>query len=146
MLKAIASTRNQFHRNHKAIGHCQVFISSLVVNLISLFICHDFNRPASALPLYSNLTTSLENSATLFCAAGGVNATGTKQILALVDLIPWSAILIVGSMVAWQAYAGYQAYEREDTSGMGRCVVNVVTLLALTIMSSLITDFISTGS
>jgi hypothetical protein len=115
----------------------------LVVNLFSLFI-HDFNHPASALPLYSKLTTSLETSANTFCTAGGLDAAATAQIVTLIALIPWSAILIVGSMVAWQAYTGYQAYDREDVSGTGRCVVNIVSLLALTMMSSLITDFIST--
>jgi hypothetical protein len=143
MLKAIVSTRNQFRRNRKAVRQSHIFIGSLVVNLFSLFICRDFNRPASALPLYSKLTTSLETSATTFCAAGGLDAAATAQIISLIALIPWSAILIVGSMVAWQAYTGYQAYDREDVSGTGRCFVNVLVLLALTMMSSLITDFIS---
>jgi hypothetical protein len=143
MLKAIASARSQSRRNRKFFQQCHVFVGSLVINLFSLFICHDFNRPASALPLYSKLTTALEASTNTFCAAGGLDATATAQILTLIDLIPWSAILIVGSMVAWQAYTGYQAYIREDISGTGRCLIDVITLLSLTMMSSLITDCIS---
>jgi hypothetical protein len=143
MLKEIVSTRKQSRRNRPSFRQCQIFIGSLVVNLVSLFICRDFNRPASALALYSKLTTSLETSANTFCTSGGLDAAATAQIITLIDLIPWSAILIVGSMVAWQAYTGYQAYDREDVSGTGRCFVNVVALLVLTMMSSLITDYIS---
>jgi hypothetical protein len=144
MLEEIVPTRNQSRKNRSSFRQCQIFIGSFVVNSISLFICRDFNRPASALPLYSKLTTSLETSANTFCTAGGLDAAATAQIVTLIALIPWSAILIVGSMVAWQAYTGYQAYDREDVSGTGRCFVNIVSLLALTMMSSLITDFIST--
>jgi hypothetical protein len=131
--------------NHQLLRKSQISLGSIVVNMLALWLCGDFNRPASATPLYGTLTTYLKTAATGFCLSGGLDAKGTANITSLIELIPWSAILLIGSIVAWESYRGYQAYQREDATGMGRCVANLVTTVALTLVTNLLTAYITTA-
>jgi hypothetical protein len=132
--------------NRKVIKKYHVAISTVILHSVALILCGDFHRSASAAPLYDKFTTYIQTQATTFMTATGLTGAAVTSVSALLGLIPWAVILLVGAISAWQAYAGYQAYDREDLSGMGKCVLNVMVLFGLTIMSSIITDFIVAGT
>jgi hypothetical protein len=119
-------------------------ITTLVVtsNIFALLLMGDFDRAASAAPLFDKFTTYAKTGiTTFFTGTGGAGGAAISTALtALVALIPWAIILLVGAIAGWQAYLGYQAYEREDLSGMGKCVLNVIVLVGLTFTASLVTD------
>jgi Na+/phosphate symporter len=133
------------NRNHQVLRQSQIAILSIGFNTIALWLGGDLTRPASAAPLYGTLTNYLKTAATGFCLAGGLDAKGTASITSLIELIPWSAILLIGSIIAWEAYGGYQAYQREDATGMGRSAVNLVITVALTLLTNLITAYLTTA-
>ncbi len=128
----------------KLLQQRYIFIAAVIVNTTALLLRGDFDRPANA-ALFANMTTYIKTQATAFLTA--VPSLGTVQplLLAFLDLIPWSIILLVGAIVSWQAYTGYQSYEREDLSGAGKCILNVLVLVALLFTSSAITDAMVAG-
>jgi hypothetical protein len=132
--------------NRKVIKKYHVAISTVILHTLALILLGDFSRPAQAAPLYDKFTTYIQAQATAFMTATGLTGAAVTSVSTLLGLIPWAVILLVGAISAWQAYAGYQAYDREDLSGMGKCVLNVLVLFGLTIMSSIITDFIVAGT
>jgi hypothetical protein len=132
--------------NRKVIKKYHVAISTVMLNTLALTLFGDFYRPASAAPLYDKFTTYIQDKAGDFMTDTGLTGAAVTSVKTLLGLVPWAVILLVGAITAWQAYAGYQAYDREDLSGMGKCVLNVLVLFGLTIMSSIITDFIVAGT
>lgn len=131
-------------KKRKAIQQRHIFIAAVIANTTALLLCGDFNRPANA-ALFANMTTYIKTQATAFLTAVPALSVVQPLLLAFLDLIPWSIILLVGAIVAWQAYTGYQSYEREDLSGAGKCILNVLVLVALLFTSSAITDAMVAG-
>ena len=129
---------NIFTKKKKAIQQRHIFITATFVNTTALLLRGDFNRPANA-ALFANMTTYIKTQATAFLTAVPTLSVVQSLLLAFLDLIPWSIILLVGAVVAWQSYSGYQSYEREDLSGMGKCILNILVLVALLFTSSAIT-------
>jgi hypothetical protein len=127
-----ATQRKQMRRR-------QIFITAVIANTTALLLRGDFDRPADAAVLFAPMTTYIKTQATAFLGATTLTAV-QPLLLALLDLIPWSIILIVGAIISWQSYKGYELYEREDLSGMGKCVLNILVLVALTFTSAKITD------
>ena len=123
----------------KVIQQRHIFIAAVIVNTTALLLRGDFDRPANA-ALFANMTTYIKTQATAFLTAVPTLGVVQPLLLAFLDLIPWSIILLVGAIVSWQAYTGYQSYEREDLSGAGKCILNVLVLVALLFTSSAITD------
>jgi hypothetical protein len=134
----------RFTCNTGHLRRSQISVASIAINTIALWLGGDFNRPANAM-LYGTLTDYLKTAANNFCLSGGLDAKGTAAINSLIDLIPWSAILLIGSIVAWEAYRGYQAYQREDATGMGRVVVNLFTTVVLILITDLLTAYVTTA-
>jgi hypothetical protein len=131
-------------QKRKAIQQRHVFVTAVIVNTTALLLRGDFDRPANA-ALFANMTTYIKTQATAFLTAAPSLAVVQPLLLAFLDLIPWSIILLVGAVVAWQSYSGYQSYEREDLSGMGKCILNILVLVALLFTSSAITDAMVAG-
>ena len=128
----------------KVIQQRHIFITAVIVNTTALILRGDFDRPANA-ALFTNMTTFIKTQATAFLTAVPALAAAQPLLLAFLDLIPWSIILLAGSIVSWQAYTGYQAYDREDLSGAGKAFLNVLVLVALLFTSSAITDAMVAG-
>jgi hypothetical protein len=131
-------------KKRKAIQQCHIFIATVIVNTTALLLRGDFDRPANA-ALFANMTTYIKTQATAFLTAVPTLSVIQPLLLAFLDLIPWSIILLVGAIVAWQSYTGYQSYEREDLSGAGKCILNILVLVALLFTSSAITDAMVAG-
>jgi hypothetical protein len=93
-------------KNHKFLRQSRISLASIVVNALALWLCVDFSRPASAAPLYDTLTSFLVKSATTFCTSAGMSGSAKANIISLINLIPWSAILLIGAIVGWEAYRG----------------------------------------
>jgi hypothetical protein len=125
--------------NRKVVKRRHIFITATIVNTTALLLRGDFDRPADAAILFAPMTAYIKQQATAFLAATTLTAV-QPLLLAFLDLIPWSIILLVGAVISWQAYTGYQSYEREDLSGMGKCILNVLVLVALLFTSAKITD------
>jgi hypothetical protein len=128
--------------NRKIIKKYHIATLILAANTLALLLMGDFHRAASAAPLFDKFTKYVTTGlTTFFSSTGGTGGAAIGTALgALVALVPWAIILLVGAIAGWQAYVGYQAYEREDLSGMGKCVLNVVVLVGLTFAASLVTD------
>jgi hypothetical protein len=126
-------------KKRKAIQRRDIFITAVIVNTTTLLLCGDFDRPANAAILFAPMTAYIKTQATAFLSATTLTAV-QPLLLAFLDLIPWSIILLVGAIVSWQSYTGYQAYDREDLSGMGKCVLNILVLVALLFTAAKITD------
>ncbi len=126
-------------KERKAIQRQQIFIIATIVNTTALLLRGDFDRPASAAVLFAPMTAYIKTQATAFLSATTLTAV-QPLLLAFLDLIPWSIILLVGAIISWQSYTGYQAYDREDLSGMGKCVLNILVLVALLFTAAKITD------
>jgi hypothetical protein len=131
-------------KKRKAIQKWHIFIATVIVNTTALLLRGDFDRPANA-ALFANMTTYIKTQATAFLTAVPTLSVIQPLLLAFLDLIPWSIILLVGAIVAWQSYTGYQSYEREDLSGAGKCILNILVLVALLFTSSAITDAMVAG-
>ncbi len=130
--------------NRKLIQRQYVFITAVIVNTTALLLRGDFDRPANA-ALFENMTRYIKTQATAFLTAVPALSAIQPLLLAFLDLIPWSIILLVGAIVSWQSYTGYQSYEREDLSGAGKCILNILVLVALLFTSSAITDAMVAG-
>jgi hypothetical protein len=129
-------------KKRKAIQHWHVFVMSVAANTTALLLRGDFDRGADAAILYGPMTAYIKTQAGNF-----LNPTIpalTPIILPFLDLIPFSIILLVGAVASWQAYSGYQSYERDDLAGMGKCGLNVLVLVALLFVSAKITDVMVT--
>jgi hypothetical protein len=126
-------------KKRKAIKRQHIFITATLVNTTALLLRGDFDRPADAAILFAPMTAYIKQQATAFLSATTLT-TVQPLLLAFLDLIPWSIILLVGAIISWQSYTGYQAYDREDLSGMGKCVLNILVLVALLFTSAKITD------
>jgi hypothetical protein len=131
-------------KKRKAIQRQQIFIIATIVNTTALLLRGDFDRPANA-ALFANMTTYIKTQATAFLTAVPSLSVVQPLLLAFLDLIPWSIILLVGAVISWQSYTGYQSYEREDLSGAGKCILNILVLVALLFTSSAITDAMVAG-
>jgi hypothetical protein len=138
-------------KKKKLIRHWQVFTVTVVLNTISIWAKLESSHSAEAAPLYDKFTTYVQNGACSFLAAVSTGAGGTATttigplVKSFLGLIPWAVILLVGAVVAWQAYEGYRAYDREDVSGAGQAILKVLVILFLTVMSSAVTDFFVGG-
>ena len=106
-------------KKRKAIKRQHIFITATLVNTTALLLRGDFDRPADAAILFAPMTAYIKQQATAFLSATTLTAV-QPLLLAFLDLIPWSIILLVGAIISWQSYTGYQAYDREDLSGMGK--------------------------
>jgi hypothetical protein len=53
---------------------------------------------------------------------------------------------MVGGIVIWQAYLGYQEYDRENFSGIVKPMLNIIVLVILVIATDRIINFIFTGA
>jgi hypothetical protein len=126
-------------KKRKAIQRWHIFITTVIVNTTALLLRGDFDRPADAAILFAPMTAYIKTQATAFLSATTLTAV-QPLLLAFLDLIPWSIILLVGAIVSWQSYTGYQSYEREDLSGAGKCILNVLVLVALLFTAAKITD------
>jgi hypothetical protein len=126
-------------KKRKAIQRRDIFITATIANTTALLLRGDFDRPADAAILFAPMTAYIKTQATAFLGATTLTAV-QPLLLAFLDLIPWSIILLVGAVVSWQAYTGYQSYEREDLSGAGKCILNVLVLVALLFTAAKITD------
>jgi hypothetical protein len=131
-------------KKRRTIQHWHVSNLAVIVNTTALLLRSDFDRPANA-ALFANMTTYIKTQATAFLTAAPSLAAVQPLLLAFLDLIPWSIILLVGAVVAWQSYTGYQSYEREDLSGAGKCILNILVLVALLFTSSAVTDAMVAG-
>ncbi len=126
-------------KKRRAIQQRDIFITAVIANTTALLLRGDFDRPANAAILFAPMTAYIKTQATAFLSATTLT-TVQPLLLAFLDLIPWSIILLVGAIISWQSYTGYQAYDREDLSGMGKCVLNILVLVALLFTSAKITD------
>jgi hypothetical protein len=126
-------------QKRKVIQQRAIFTTAVVINTTALLLRGDFDRPANAAILFAPMTAYIKTQATAFLSATTLTAV-QPLLLAFLDLIPWSIILLVGAMISWQSYTGYQAYDREDISGMGKCVLNILVLVALLFTAAKITD------
>jgi hypothetical protein len=141
MLKKMTTTTSR-----KRIRRKHIFWMSILCQFLALWLFGDFNRAVDAAPLFDKFTTYIQTQGDTFLTAAGA-AEGIKTtIKAFLGIIPWAIILMVGAVVSWQAYSGYQAYEREDMAGTGKCVLNIVVMLLLTVASSAVTDFFVGGA
>jgi hypothetical protein len=129
----------------KFIRRWQVSVTAVVTHAMFLLFAGDFNRATNAAPLYDKFTKYIQKTSETFLTAASATAV-TPIVTAFLELIPWGILLLAGGVISWQAYAGYQAYEREDLSGVGKAVLNIVVMLLLLVMTSFVTDFIVSGT
>jgi hypothetical protein len=101
---------------------------------------------ADAAPIYDAfVTVSTTKIATIMAGFPVAGPLFTNLFTAIVNLIPWAVLLIVGGIVIWQAYLGYQEYERENFSGIVKPMLNIIVIVILVITSDRIVTFMFTG-
>jgi hypothetical protein len=125
-------------RKRKTTQQRGIFIAAVIANTTALLLRGDFDRSVNAAILFAPMTAYIKTQATAFLTP--TIPAIQPIILAFLDLIPWAIILLVGAVVSWQSYSGYQAYDRDDLSGMGKCVLNIFVLVALVFTAAKITD------
>jgi hypothetical protein len=101
---------------------------------------------ADAAPIYNAFVTASMASLASITAAFPAAALLTPILTAFINLIPWAVLLIVGGIVIWQAYLGYQEYDRENFSGIVKPVLNIIVLLMLVVATDRIVTFIFTSA
>jgi hypothetical protein len=102
---------------------------------------------ADAAPIYDAFVT--ESTAKITLIMAGFPVAGplfTTLFTAIVNLIPWAVLLMVGGIVIWQGYLGYQEYDRENFSGIVKPMLNIIVLVILVITSDRIINFMFTGA
>lgn len=134
----VSNKSNRLKR--RIIQKWQIVCVAVAINCTALLFRGDFYRAADAAILYSKFTSYIQDRAKTFLTAANISAL-EPMVTAFLELIPWAIILLAGGVITWQAYSGYQAYERDDLSGAGKCVLNMILMLLLLVMSSAITDF-----
>jgi hypothetical protein len=102
---------------------------------------------ADAAPIYDAfVTVSTTKIATIMAGFPVAGPLFTTLFTAIVNLIPWAVLLIVGGICMWQAYLGYQEYDRENYSGITKPMLNIIVLIILVIVTDRIVTFIFTGA
>jgi hypothetical protein len=102
---------------------------------------------ADAAPIYDAfVTVSTTKIATIMAGFPVAGPLFTTLFTAIVNLIPWSVLLIVGGIAIWQAYLGYQEYDRENFSGVVKPMLNIIVLVILVIATDRIVTFMFTGA
>jgi hypothetical protein len=102
---------------------------------------------ADAAPLYDAfVTVSTTKIATIMAGFPVAGPLFTTLFTAIVNLIPWAVLLMVGGIVIWQAYLGYQEYDRENFSGIVKPMLNIIVIVILVIATDRIVNFIFTGA
>ena len=102
---------------------------------------------ADAAPIYDAfVTVSTTKIATIMAGFPVAGPLFTTLFTAIVNLIPWAVLLMVGGIVIWQAYLGYQEYDRENFSGIVKPMLNIIVLVILVIATDRIINFIFTGA
>jgi hypothetical protein len=132
--------------SRKLIRRKHIFWISVACNFLAFWLLGDFDRAADAAPLFDNFTKYIQAQSDAALTATNASEEIKTVVKTFLGVIPWAVILVIGGVCSWQAYAGYQLYEREDMSGLGKCALNIVVLLILTVASSAITDFVVGGT
>jgi hypothetical protein len=102
---------------------------------------------ADAAPIYDAfVTVSTTKITTIMAGFPVAGPLFTTLFTAIVNLIPWAVLLMVGGIVIWQAYLGYQEYDRENFSGIVKPMLNIIVLVILVIATDRIINFIFTGA
>jgi hypothetical protein len=102
---------------------------------------------ANAAPIYDAfVTVSTTKITTIMAGFPVAGPLFTTLFTAIVNLIPWAVLLMVGGIVIWQAYLGYQEYDRENFSGIVKPMLNIIVLVILVIATDRIINFIFTGA
>jgi hypothetical protein len=101
---------------------------------------------ADAAPIYDAFVTASTAKIATIMAGFPAGALFTDLFTAIVNLIPWAVLLMVGGLVIWQAYLGYQEYDRENFSGIVKPLLNIIVLIILVIATDRVTTFIFTGA
>jgi hypothetical protein len=102
---------------------------------------------ADAAPIYDAfVTASTTKIATIMAGFPVAGPLFTTLFTAIVNLIPWAVLLMVGGIVIWQAYLGYQEYDRENFSGIVKPMLNIIVLVILVITTDRIINFMFTGA
>ncbi|WP_373547077.1 hypothetical protein [Chamaesiphon sp.] len=102
---------------------------------------------ANAAPIYDAFVTYSTTKITAIMA--GFPVAGplfTTLFTAIANLIPWAVLLIVGGVAIWQAYLGYQEYDRENFSGIVKPMLNIIVLVILVITTDRIVTYMFTGA
>ncbi|AFY97212.1 hypothetical protein [Chamaesiphon minutus] len=102
---------------------------------------------ADAAPIYDAFVTYSTTKITTIMA--GFPVAGplfTLLFTAIANLIPWAVLMMVGGIVIWQAYLGYQEYDRENFSGIVKPLLNIIVLIILVIATDRIVTFMFTGA
>jgi fatty acid desaturase len=102
---------------------------------------------ANAAPIYDAFvdysTTKITAIMAGFPVAGPLF---TVLFTAFANLIPWAVLMMVGGIVVWQAYLGYQEYDRENFSGIVKPMLNIIVLVILVIATDRIVTFMFKGT
>jgi hypothetical protein len=102
---------------------------------------------ADAAPIYDAfVTVSTTKIATIMAGFPVAGPLFTTLFTAIVNLIPWAVLLIVGGIAIWQAYLGYQEYDRENFSGIVKPMLNIIVLVILLIATDRIITFMFLGT
>lgn len=89
-------------------------------------------KPAEA--VYERFTTYIQGSLTTFLGAVGGGAVAPIATSAI-GLLPWLVIVLAGGIIIWQAYAGYQEWQRENYSGISKPVANILVTIILVFLT-----------
>ncbi len=124
------------------------YIQYALISCFSLIIWGWKLAPkADAAPIYDAfVTVSTTKIATIMAGFPVAGPLFTTLFTAIVNLIPWAVLLMVGGICIWQAYLGYQEYDRENFSGIVKPMLNIIVLVILVITTDRIVTFIFTGA
>jgi hypothetical protein len=93
-----------------------------------------YSSAAPSHAVYERFTLYLVTSISVFLTAAGATAVIPIVTTAL-NILPWLVIVLAGSIIIWQAYVGYQEYQRENYSGISKPVANIMVTIILVFLT-----------
>lgn len=99
-------------------------------------------EPAQAF-FFSKFSTAgalaMNNFASTVSGGNGTTVqTVFTMLAALITFVPWIVLISCGGIVIWQAYEGYQEYQRENTAGVTAAAMKVTVLFILVAIADMI--------
>jgi hypothetical protein len=134
---------NQSPRKRKVVSW-KTIRYTLIGCLSAAFWSYSAARPAQAL-VFKAFSDYLAITIGAFMQQANAGAL-VQVVTSALGILPWLVIVLAGSIIIWQSYAGYQEYQRENYSGIAKPVANILVTLILIFLTDKITEILVQGA